>query len=320
MEFVVRRSTTILPLVLLMATACSPEESRGDVMLFDRVEHHSVDNDGVNIHYVTLGEGPRTLLFVHGAPDFWYLWNNQLNALCEDYKCVAMDTRGYNRSDKPEGVENYSMELLTSDIAAVADDVGGDDVTLNAHDFGGLVAWNFAMDDRYKSKVDRLAVLNVTHPRGFSRALANQTPEQAEGSAYARILVDPEQEAAAIELLAGAIELRMTTWWNDQDPAITEFVNEANARTSVQSIAHWYQANYFRQPYKELSGFPQVEMPVLQIHGLADPAVTKEGLADTWDWVDGEYTLVTYPGVGHIPHLQVPERVNAALRSWLESH
>ena len=73
------------------------------------------------------------------------------------------------------------------------------------------------------------------------------------------------------------------------------------------------------QTYEELSGFPQVEMPVLQIHGLADPAVTKEGLADTWDWVDGEYTLVTYPGVGHIPHLQVPERVNAALRAWLES-
>ena len=273
-------------------------------MLFDRVEHHNVDNDGVNIHYVTLGDGPRTLLFVHGVPDFWYLWNNQLDALCEDYKCVAMDMRGFNRSDKPEGVENYSMELLTSDIAAVVDDVAGDDVTLIGHDFGGLVAWYFAMDDSYKSKVERLVVINLTHPRG---------------SAYARVLVDPGQEAAAIELLAGAIDLRMTTWWNDQDPAITGFVNEANARTSVQSIAHWYQANYFRQPYKELTGFPQVEMPVLQIHGLADPAVTKEGLADTWDWVDGEYTLVTYPGVGHIPHLQVPERVNAALRTWLES-
>ena len=47
--------------------------------------------------------------------------------------------------------------------------------------------------------------------------------------------------------------------------------------------------------------------------------LTKEGLADTWDWVDGEYTLVTYPSVGHIPHMQVPERVNAALRAWLES-
>jgi len=288
-------------------------------MLVERVEHHSVDNDGVNIHYVTIGEGTKTLLFIHGAPDFWYLWNNQLNALCEDYKCVAMDTRGYNRSDKPEGVENYSMELLTSDIAAVVDDVAGDDVTLIAHDFGGLVAWYFAMDDRYKSKVERMVVINVTHPRGFSRALANQTPEQAEGSAYARVLVDPEQEAATIEMLTGVIDLRMTTWWNDEDPAITEFVNEANARTSVQSIAHWYQANYFRQPYEELTGFPQVEMPVLQIHGLADPAVTKEGLADTWDWVDGEYTLVTYPGVGHIQHLPAPERVNAALRAWLES-
>ena len=64
-------------------------------MLFDRVKHHYVDNDGVNIHYVTLGEGEITLLFVHGAPDFWYLWNNQMDGLCDDYHCVAMDTNRY---------------------------------------------------------------------------------------------------------------------------------------------------------------------------------------------------------------------------------
>jgi len=289
-------------------------------MLFDRVEHHTIGNDGVNIHYVTLGEGPRTLLFVHGAPDFWYLWNNQIEALCDRYRCVAMDTRGYNRSDKPEGVKNYSMELLTSDIAAVVDDVGGDDVTLIGHDFGGLISWYFVMDDRYKSKVERLVVINITHPRGFSRALANQTPEQAEGSAYARVLIDPAQEAAALELMNGAINGRMKSWWNDLDPAITEFVNEANARTSVQSIVHYYQSNYFRHPYEELTGFPQVEMPVLQIHGLTDPAVTKEGLAETWDWVDSDYTLVTYPGVGHIPHLAIPDRVTETLSWWLSSH
>jgi len=289
-------------------------------MLFDRVEHHNVDNSGINIHYVTIGEGSKTLLFVHGAPDFWYLWNNQMNALCESYKCVAMDTRGYNLSDKPEGVENYSMELLTSDIAAVIDDVGGDDVTLIGHDFGGLVAWYFAMDDRYRTKIARLAVINITHPRGFSRALANQTPEQAEGSAYARVLIDPAQEAAAIDLMNGAINLRMETWWNDQNPRIAEFVKEANARTSAQSIVHYYQSNYFREPYEEITDLPQVEMPVLQIHGLADPAVTKEGLAATWDWVESDYTLVTYPGLGHIPHLQVPDQVTEAIRSWLNMH
>ena len=62
-------------------------------MLFDRVEHHNVDNKGVNIHYVTVGQGP-VLLFVHGAPDFWYLWNNQMDAMCDNYQLCR---NGYTR-------------------------------------------------------------------------------------------------------------------------------------------------------------------------------------------------------------------------------
>ena len=48
--------------------------------VFDRVEHHETDSEGVSIHYVTLGEGP-VVLFVHGFPDFWYTWREQMDAL-----------------------------------------------------------------------------------------------------------------------------------------------------------------------------------------------------------------------------------------------
>ena len=53
---------------------------------------------------------------------------------------------------------------------------------------------------------------------------------------------------------------------------------------------------------------------------LADLAVYKDGLTDTWDWIDDDYTLVTYPGVGHIPHLEVPDKVTKAIRGWLNVH
>ena len=309
----------IFALCALLCAASSPGFAGDKKFLIDRVKHHNVDNKGVNIHYVTVGEGPM-LLFVHGAPDFWYLWHEQMEALCNDHKCVAMDTRGYNRSGKPKGMENYSMDFLMSDINAVIKDVGADDVTLIAHDFGGLISWHFVADERYQSKVDRLVIMNITHPHGFSRTLANQTPEEAKGTAYARVLVDPAQEEATIKLLKGAIKLRMETWWNDKDPRIVAFVNEANARTSNASIAQYYQNNYPRQPYTELTDLPQIKIPVLQIHGLADMAVHKNGLADTWDWVDADYTLVTYPGVGHIPQLQVPDKVTKVMRSWLSAH
>lgn len=62
------------------------------------------------------------------------------------------------------------------------------------------------------------------------------------------------------------------------------------------------------------------EGSVLQVHGLDDPAVSKDGVCNTRDWVNQEYSLITYPEVGHIPHMQVPERVNTDLRKWLEDH
>ena len=288
-------------------------------MLFDRVEHHNVDNKGVNIHYVTVGQGP-VLLFVHGAPDFWYLWNNQMDAMCDNYQCVAMDTRGYNHSGKPEGVENYSMDYLMSDITAVINDVGAEKVTVIGHDFGGLISWYFAMDPKHRAKVERLIVINITHPQGFSRTLANATPEQAKHTEYARFFVNPEHEEKAIKMVGAFIQKRMDDWWNDKDPRVVEFVQAAYNRADPKGLINFYRANYFKQPYKEQTGFPPVEAPVLQIQGLADLAVYKDGLSNTWDWVNADYTLVTYPGAGHIPQLEIPEKVTKAIRSWLLVH
>lgn len=144
------------------------------------------------------------------------------------------------------------------------------------------------------------------------------TPEQVAGTEYARILVDPKREDDAVKLIEGAIALRITTWWENSSARELAYVNEVNTRTSATSIVQYYQNNYFRQPYEELVDFPPIQVPVLQMHGLADPAVSKDGLNNTWDWVGKEYSLVTFPEVGHIPHLQVPDKVNAELVKWLK--
>ena len=111
--------------VALLLTFASLELGAQQPLLIDRVEHHDVDNNGVNVHYVTLGEvvTGETLLFVHGFPNFWYIWHNQMEAFEDEYRIVAMDTRATNRSGKPEGVESYDMPLLLSDINAVIDDL-----------------------------------------------------------------------------------------------------------------------------------------------------------------------------------------------------
>ena len=72
-------------------------------------------NSDVKIHYVSLGDG-KPILFVHGFPDFWYSFHHQMHTLAADYRTVAMDLRGYNKSDKPEGVEQYAFRLLLGDV------------------------------------------------------------------------------------------------------------------------------------------------------------------------------------------------------------
>ena len=75
------------------------------------------DSNGVKIHYVTAGSGP-LIVMVHGFPDFWYSWRHQMQQLSKEYRCVAMDQRAFNLSDKPAGVENYAVEKLVGDVEA----------------------------------------------------------------------------------------------------------------------------------------------------------------------------------------------------------
>ena len=66
--------------------------------ILSQVEHSYVDNNGVKIHYVSLGEGPLVVM-IHSFPGFWYTWRHQMQGLADQFRIVAIDRRGYNRSD-----------------------------------------------------------------------------------------------------------------------------------------------------------------------------------------------------------------------------
>ena len=91
---------------------------------------------------------------------------------------VAIDQRGYNLSDKPEGVENYAMEKLVGDVAAVIKHFRPGQGHVVGHDWGGMVAWTFAMTR--PEMIDRLIILNLPHPRGPGPR-AGEQPRPAEG-------------------------------------------------------------------------------------------------------------------------------------------
>ena len=58
---------------------------------------------------------------------------------------MAPDMRGYNLSDKPKGIRAYTTDRLTRDIAELVDACGSERASVIAHDWGGAIAWRFAM-------------------------------------------------------------------------------------------------------------------------------------------------------------------------------
>ena len=46
-----------------------------------KVTRHYADNDGVKIHYATAGDSGPLVVMIHGFPDYWYSWNEQILSL-----------------------------------------------------------------------------------------------------------------------------------------------------------------------------------------------------------------------------------------------
>ncbi len=270
-----------------------------------RVKDGYADSNGVKIHYASLGSGP-LIVMIHGFPDFWYTWRDQMAALSDSYQCVAIDQRGYNLSDKPKGVENYRLPLLVGDVAAVIKSLGRDKAIIVGHDWGGMVAWNFAL--MHPEMTDKLIILNLPHPRGLMRELAHN-PEQQKNSQYARNFQQPD---AASKVTAEALAGRV------RDPEAHAKYLEAFQRSDIEAMLNYYKANYPREPYAEdTSPLVKVQAPVLMFHGLKDTALLAGALNNTWDWLDKDLTLVTVPNAGHWVQADAPDLVSKTMKWWL---
>jgi pimeloyl-ACP methyl ester carboxylesterase len=276
------------------------------LLLSLQVEHGAADSNGVKIHYASYGktDGP-LIVMVHGFPDFWYTWRDQMQVLGDaGYRCVALDLRGYNLSDKPKGVENYDMKLLVGDVLSVIKANGRQKAIVMAHDWGGAIAWQVALNA--PQMVDKLVILNLPHPRGLSRELANN-PDQQAASKYARVFQEPDSHT---KLTAAAL-----AGWV-KDPEAKKLYVEAFERSSLEAMMAYYQRNYPRPPYQQSTDPRKLSMPVLLIHGLKDTALLSPALNGTWDWID-DLTLVTIPEAGHFVQQDATQKVSRSVKSWL---
>lgn len=275
----------------------------------------------VKLHYVTEGEG-ELMLFLHGFPYFWYNWHHQLDEFSKDYRVVAVDMRGYNLSDKPEGIDSYTMSTLVEDVRQLIEAFGEKECTLVAHDWGGAIAWTFAYT--YPEYVKNLIMFDAPHPYTFRRELANN-PAQREASSYMGFF--QQDDSHDILLAHDAERLRkMMTEPGRKKGYLTEadedqYVKAWTQPDAMKSMLHYYRAISFF-PFEEHVQKPlelkhdRFDAPTLILWGDADSAFENSNLDGLEAYVS-DLTIHRFEGVGHAPQHEKPEEVNASMRAFL---
>lgn len=283
--------------------------------------HKYAENAGTKIHYVTMGSNRKPLMvFVHGFPDFWYSWRNQLRAFSADYQVVALDLRGYDLSDRPEGVANYKIPVLLDDIRAVINAERNDrKAILIGHDWGAALSW--LLTGQNPDLVERLVVLSVPHPGAITKELLpwNHPVAQAKASAYAtRFFAQGKGDNLTAQDLA---------YWVVDRRVKSRYI-QAFAKSSIPSMMSYYKANYslsqfalnlFDPTMKKIYG-AVIKCPVLHLHGVEESHALLSTLDLEKSWIEtpANLTVKIIPGVGHFIQHEVPDYLNQTIASWLK--
>lgn len=146
------------------------------------IDFRFIQTNGITLHIGVAGpdDGPLVIL-LHGFPEFWYGWKKQISTLAEaGYRVIVPDQRGYNLSEKPTDVEEYTIDKLRDDVIGLIEFFGREKATVIGHDWGALVAWHLA--STRASYVDKIIPINVPHPAVFMRNVMKHLTQMVRSS------------------------------------------------------------------------------------------------------------------------------------------
>jgi len=292
------------------------------------LKHEYAAVNGQRLHYVTAGKG-KLIIFLHGFPEFWYEWKNQLAEFGRDYQAVAPDMRGYNLSSKPAEVEQYQVKYLVEDLRALAEKLGHKKFILVAHDWGGAVAWAFAI--AHPDYLEKLVIINAPHPAVFQREL-RENPAQQKASQYtimfrsaqAEQILSANNYAALVQAVLGA-GLKMGAFTEVDKLAYIEAWSQPGALTGG---LNYYRASRVGPPTGDdkqapsfAAGLPslEVKVPTLVIWGEKDTALLTGNLEGLDKFVP-KLTIKRIPDGTHWVIHEQPTLVNEYIREFIKAN
>jgi pimeloyl-ACP methyl ester carboxylesterase len=306
-----------------MRRAAAPDASTA--LIAGPWTHRTVRANGIALHVAEAGTGPLVLL-LHGFPQFWWSWRQQLTDLADaGYRAVAVDLRGYGASDKPP--RGYDAPTLADDMAALVPSLGADDAMLVGTDLGGLLACTVAAS--HPRVVRSLTLVGAAHPLRYRSALARRDGAQRRASAYMwGTFQIPRRPETLLRRNAHYVRGLFDRWTGPRwrgTPGYAADVERYAEAMRIPQVAYcaseyfrWLVRSAVRRDGRRFveSLHTPITAPTLQLHGGFDACVLPSTAQGSGQYVAGEYQWRILDGVGHFPHNEVPETISDELIRW----
>jgi pimeloyl-ACP methyl ester carboxylesterase len=299
-----------------------PDES--SVLVDGPWVHRFVSANGSRFHVAEAGSGP-LVLFLHGFPEFWWVWRHQLRALSEaGFRAVAVDLRGYGASDKPpRGYDGYTM---AGDVAGLIRALGERSAILVGAGYGGMVGWTTAAF--HPKLVSKLIVTGAAHPLRLRASLAADPRGQLAAAGPVLKFQLPRYEHLLTRDDAMLIEEYLRRWGGPEwvaGPDFAEYSRRCRTAMQIPQVSFCALEAYrwaFRSVLR-LHGYRFVKLvqqpittPTLQLHGALDTAILPRTAQGSGRYVIARYEWRLLAGIGHFPHVETPELVTGEILRW----
>lgn len=282
------------------------------------MEHLTISANGAKFHVVRAGSG-KPLLLLHGWPEFWLTWEPVMSRLSDRFSLIAPDLRGFGDSDKPDGA--YGPEGHAADMLALMDGLGIERFGVVGHDVGGAV-----MQPLARAAPERLAGLflfDFVYPGIGPRMAAPERLNHIWYQSFQQMEMAPRLVGASRESCRLYIAHFLKGWAHRKDAfdEVLDLFGDTYFRDGnlAGGFAH-YRASHAGRIAMMKGEAPQlspIHVPTCVRWAEHDPLFPYEWtdrLGETFSDLD----LAMFPGVGHFPHREDPDRAAAEMAGFFE--
>ncbi|HAA16565.1 MAG TPA: hypothetical protein DCE41_34595 [Cytophagales bacterium] len=286
------------------------ENVHGEVEMLGDVEatHWYTEVEGITWHFVTTGNPDHEpFVMVHGFPESWYTFHNQMRDLSDQFYCIAVDTLGNGQSDKRLDLD-YRYCAMAASLGKLLDALGVDRFNLAGHDRGAVISDHLLNVEGMEQRVLRYVRMqqSANEPHGDPKP-----PHKLFASSWFPMLMK-WTGFPRVAYAASAYRVK------DISPAVlTRLGYECKYKGIAEASPQQFHSTSLEQELEDRHNFlfAKMTMPVLFLQGRLDPGQHPEEYADTPDFVlDGRVEFIEG---NHFFQLGAPEATSKAMRDFL---